>query len=557
MRAVLTAVIAAIEAAAVALAGFALIAVPTVLVWWLTFDLGADPGQVFDVAAAGWLLAHLVPIGFQLAPEAALGYGLAPESLSFTLSLAPLGITALTALLAARAGWRFADRGGVGAAGVLGGLLGFGLSAGFIAILGETFRTWPLWLAALVPGLCFAVCSGSAYVLRAALTDHDWWRASVRAILRGFEPLNSLWAAALPNRATETFRFAAASLLALLGLGALGTTVAIVLGYVGIITLSQSLQLDFLGLLVVFLLSVVLMPVVYIWALAWFTGAGFSIGAGTSVTPFETLLGPLPAFPLLGAVPQGWGWAGGFAPAIVVLLGVVIGVYGGARSELRRSSLGASIVVPVLAAALAGLAVAGLCALATGSVGPGRLGVTGPQPWPTGGLAALELALGLVPGVLASRLDLERLRSASPLGARTPDRPLTSAPGEFDPLGDPVPFERVRDHSDAAAGAGAAADSAATAPATADAVGFGAPETNAGGDAEATVELLPLREDPSPRPRSDEPRPAEVQSVEAPPADPLLSAFAWDSAEVGEGDPSEAAPSDESRRGWRPPWRKR
>ncbi|MFC7764938.1 hypothetical protein [Leucobacter soli] len=89
MRAVLTAVIAAIEAAAVALAGFVLVAVPVVLVWWLTFELGADPSEVFDIAAAGWLLAHFVPLSLELSPEAALGFGLDPEALSFTLSLAP------------------------------------------------------------------------------------------------------------------------------------------------------------------------------------------------------------------------------------------------------------------------------------------------------------------------------------------------------------------------------------------------------------------------------------------------------------------------------------
>lgn len=492
MRAVLTAVIAAIEAAAVALAGFALTAVPTVLVWWLTFDLGADPGQVFDIAAAGWLLAHFVPIGFHLSAEAALGYGLSPDALSFTISLAPLGATALTALLAVRAGWRFARRGGTGAAGVLGGLLGFGASAAFIATLGASLRAWPLWPSVLVPALCFGVCSGVAYVLRAATTEHDWWRSSVRWVQRRLEPMNSLWAAALPTRATETLRFAAASLLGLLGLGAVGVTVAIVGGYVGIITLSQGLQLDLLGLLLVFLLSAVLLPVIYIWAIAWFTGAGFAVGAGTSVTPFETLLGPLPAFPLLGAVPQGWGWAGGLAPALVVLLGVAIGVYGGARSELRHSSLGASVAVPILAAAFTGLAVAGLAALASGSIGPGRLSLTGPDPWQVGGLAALELGIGLVPGVLANRLDLDRLRAS---GRRKPEAaPLTFEPGDFDPLGEPVPFVRV-------------------------------PQPDAASEA-ATVELEPL-EPPAPAEPAQAP---ETDPAQAEPEteDPLLRAFSWE-----------------------------
>ncbi|NLA66066.1 MAG: hypothetical protein GX862_09155, partial [Leucobacter sp.] len=52
MRAVLTAVIAAIEAAAVALAVCFVVAVSAVLVWWLVFDLAADPVVLAEAVVA-------------------------------------------------------------------------------------------------------------------------------------------------------------------------------------------------------------------------------------------------------------------------------------------------------------------------------------------------------------------------------------------------------------------------------------------------------------------------------------------------------------------------
>src|SRR5690606_14721496 len=50
-------------------------------------------------------------------------------------------------------------------------------------------------------------------------------------------------------------------------------------------------------------------------------------------------------------------------------------------------------------------------ALATGSVGPDRLSQVGPRPWMVGGLIAGELAVGLLLGIMAGRIDRQRLTS--------------------------------------------------------------------------------------------------------------------------------------------------
>ena len=413
MRSIVTAVIAAIEAVAVALAGLLVIAVPVLLLWIFTFGLSAEPSSVFGTVSGIWLLGHLVPLAISLDAEAALGFGLPPEALGFGISLAPLGIACLTAVLAARAGYRFGARGGTGAAGVLGGGIGFGLVA-FVAatIAGPLVSKHPL-AAFLVPAAVYAGASGAAFLVRAVAAGHPWWRSCVRALIRGLEHLG-FHGGSLPSRTAEAFRIAAAALAAYVLVASLGLAAALVLGYADVTELSQRLQLDPLGSVAVFLAQLALLPVALVWSGAWFTGAGFSIGSGTSVTPFESLLGPLPALPLFGAIPPSWGGLGMLAPAVLVLAGVLVGALFARRETLRRASWAAALAVPVLSALLVGGAIAGAAALASGSIGPDRLQMTGADPWTVGGFGALELGAGLLLGTTFARIDYARLRERLP-----------------------------------------------------------------------------------------------------------------------------------------------
>ncbi|UOR02651.1 DUF6350 family protein [Leucobacter allii] len=355
-----------------------------------------------------------MPLAFSLSAEAMLGWGFAAEALSFTVSLMPLGITLLTAALAGRAGWRFGRRGGTGAAGVLGGAIGFGAVAFAVALLAAPLLGAPAWAATLMPAAAYALVAGAAFVLRAARDAHPWWAASLRALQRGLEWVGVRGVAALPARAAETLRIATAGLAAAVGLAAIATAVACVAGYGEVIALTQSLQLDPLGSVLVFLAQLALLPVAVAWALAWLSGAGFAIGAGSSVSPFETLLGPLPALPLFGAVPDGWGAWGAIAPALLVVAGIGVALLFARRDELRRASWPVALAMPVVAALLAGLGVAGISALASGALGPDRLQSAGASPWLAGGLAAAELGVGLLLGAAAGRADLSRVREALP-----------------------------------------------------------------------------------------------------------------------------------------------
>lgn len=408
MRAFVTAVIAAIEACAVALAGLVVVGIPAGLLWWLVFGLDAEASQVMGAAAATWQLAHLVPMSFDIDAAGAAALGLDPVPLTVVLSLAPLGLTALTVGLAARSGWRAGGHGGRGAWALVGGLLGFGGAAWVLGAQATALHPWPLTFVVLVPAVVYGAAQAVGLLARAVREHHEWWGVFVRSVQQRVRVLGDARSAALPGAVADTWRLAAALAAALIGLGALAFTIAIVLGYVEIVSLGQRLQLDVLGSVLLFLFTLALLPIAYIWGIAWFSGVGFSIGEATSVSPFETQLGPIPALPIFGAIPAPWGSAAVLAPLIVVILAAVVTALFAGRGALGRRTLGATLAIGVIAALLVGLAGAGAAALASGSIGPGRLATTGVHVWVFGGVLAAELAAGALLGVFAGRADARR-----------------------------------------------------------------------------------------------------------------------------------------------------
>lgn len=410
MRAILTGIVATIEAIAVALASLVAVAAYAFLVWWLAFGLAAEPSAVFGGAGAAWLLAHFSPLAVGLSAEVMQVLGFAPEPLKFAISLAPLGITAVTAAFAGRAGWRSAARGGAGAAGVLGGALGLGAVAAIlhavIAHSGDVTVAVGWAASAGAAALVWAIPSGVAYTVRAARDEHGWWLAAVGAVETWLGRIGVRGPAAFPHRAGQAFRLAAMLLAAYVGLAALGMALALLTRFALVIAASEALQLDLWGTVLMFVLQVALVPVFVIWSGAWLTGSGFAVGVGSSASPFGQLLGPMPGIPVLAAIPDGWGSVAVIAPLLLVLAGLAIGIALGETA--RRQSLAVVASQVVAAAVVSGSAIALLNWAARGSLGPGRLAEAGPDVWAAAGLAALELGAGAMLGALAARADLAR-----------------------------------------------------------------------------------------------------------------------------------------------------
>ncbi|MBP6686183.1 MAG: hypothetical protein KA158_12250, partial [Leucobacter sp.] len=411
MRALLTGVVATIEAIAVALASLLMVAAFAFLVWWLAFDLAAEPSAVFAGAGAAWLLAHFIPLSIEIPAEAMQMFGFGADALNFTLSLAPLGITLVTVGFALRAGWRAAARGGAGGAAVLGGALGFGAVTGIVH--SAVSMAIPGWLAtAGIGALLYGASSGAAFMVRAARDEHGWWVS----VLAAFEtmltkvrvPRPGVW----PHRAGQVLRLAAMLVAAYTGLAAITLAIGLFSRFAVIIAASEALQLDLWGAILMFVLQLTLLPVLLLWSGAWLSGAGFAVGVGSSASPFGQLLGPMPGIPVLAAIPDGWGSAAVFAPLLLGLAGIGIGI---ALGEIaKRQTLARLAIQVLLATLLAGLAIALLNWASGGSMGPGRLTVVGPQVWTAAGLAAAELGIGCFLGALAARADIARRVVAAP-----------------------------------------------------------------------------------------------------------------------------------------------
>jgi hypothetical protein len=155
------------------------------------------------------------------------------------------------------------------------------------------------------------------------------------------------------------------------------------------------------GGVLLMLVGVAAVPNAVLCAGAFAAGPGFAIGTGTVVAPSGVTLGAVPAFPLLAALPaegaQPW-WIKGLvvAPLLAGLVSGVVVVRHAENYELR-----APVMLAGLGGALSGVVFGLLTWLATGSAGPGRMSVIGPQVWPIAMVTAVGTAAGAVIGSVA------------------------------------------------------------------------------------------------------------------------------------------------------------
>lgn len=151
--------------------------------------------------------------------------------------------------------------------------------------------------------------------------------------------------------------------------------------------------------------QLVYLPTLFVWSIAWIAGPGFAVGAGTAVSPAGTQLGVVPGVPALGLLPENSSmWM-----LIVVLLPVAAGAFAGwiVRSQLVWRDAARPVAPRAVIALTIALATAGVVAvaavLASGSIGPGRMAVTGPHVgWTTLAIGA-EIFVGAAIMLLAPR----------------------------------------------------------------------------------------------------------------------------------------------------------
>lgn len=389
----LTALFAAFEALLVVAIGVAIPLVPLTLLWGIQYGLAIDWAVFWRASVDIWLLGHGVDITFVLDPTMAQQLGFADSAAPFTLTIAVLGFALLTLLLGVRAGRRVAET-RYRVLGELVSLLTFALASFLVTFSSLDPAAHPsLWQGTVLPTLVFAL--GMAIGVRGTRNELDDSGSSVRDWIADWPPrVHALVFGALRGGAT------AAALV--LTLAALLTAATILFSYTRIITLYESLHAGALGGVAITLGELAFLPNLVIWTAGWLIGPGFAIGTGSAVSPLGTQLGPVPAIPLLGALPQGdlaFGFVGLLVPVVAgFLVGAVFG------PGLRRQLSGPLLAVAGGATGVVGGVILGLLAwFSAGAAGPGRLLTVGPNPWAVGGWGALEIGIAAVIGIVVAR----------------------------------------------------------------------------------------------------------------------------------------------------------
>jgi len=304
--------------------------------WWNSVNVGTDI----------WLLGH----GGTTRLDDAL------------ISLAPLGITVL-ALLAVSGMFRRSVP--PIAAGWVGTVLTYPLVVGILgALVATSAGRGGLWKAVL-GAVGIAVVGASSGL----------WRHSDAPSRDRMIP--TLWRRA-PQWVKDGVRGGIIIVAAQLAIAGLIAALWIFQGQRDIGDVLLGLGEDWISRIVFAALQLLFVPNLVVWAFAWVSGAGFSVGTGTVWAPDVIISGPLPALPIFGALPQPdtvlfgrW----------VLLIPVLAGVLAGWRLIWRAvdRSWYMNLVTAAIASVVAGAGAFLISWLSQGSIGPGRMMDVGPH----------------------------------------------------------------------------------------------------------------------------------------------------------------------------------
>jgi uncharacterized protein DUF6350 len=331
------------------------------VVGWFLTDAGAHgtPSDGLRAGALGWLLAH--------------GAGISVDGIRLTA--VPLGLTALCAWAIWRIGHRVGDS-----------VSGHGPDADRIAD-GERDWTVPVAVALFTFGYLLVLLLTTRLAADPALAPSGA-RAAGWALLLcvacGGPALAigsgraAIWAAFLP----PSLRAAAAACLRILLAYLLVSTLVFVLALATDLGSAASvlsrLHTDAGDASLFTVLTGSVVPNAVAFTGAYLLGPGFAVGAHTLVSPTVVVLGPLPLFPLLAALPDNAAPASW--TAALMALPPVVAALAAARSQRRLPTLrwDEGALRGCVGGVGAGVLFALVALLSGGSVGPGRMQHVGP-----------------------------------------------------------------------------------------------------------------------------------------------------------------------------------
>jgi hypothetical protein len=374
--------IASIAGAVAALSPLVVLLAVGVVGWFLS-DAGAHgaPREGMRMGALAWLSAH--------------GSGLTVEGARLTVI--PLGITAVSAWVI----WRTSLRAGEA-------LSGHGPDVHSIA---DGERDWTVPMAVLMFFAGYSVVAVVTATLAAGTTAAPstaavlgWALALTLLVAAPGLAIGSgraaIWLAPLPATVRAAGAVALTVLVALLLTSTLVFVVSFGLGFGEAATMTSRLHTSPGEASLYALVNAVFLPNASVFAGSWLLGSGFTVGAGTLVTPGAVVLGPLPLFPLLAALPDpgtpaGWVSAALALPPLVAALAAVRAL----RS--RVLTWDQSTLAACLGGIVAGVGFTVLAAVAGGAAGPGRMGEVGPLVGDALVHAVTTCAIGALLGAVA------------------------------------------------------------------------------------------------------------------------------------------------------------
>ena len=372
---------------------------------WATKGFGdMEFSSVAAMSAHLWLLIHGVPLDLAAAFGASAG----------TMTLVPLGLSILPLLLCYRSGRRLARASYEGEflIPVLSGSVTY-------ALISSAMYGWasphpqPLQAlnAALVPlGIVVAGLMWGGY--REARSLSRMVGVDTAEQISQMSQY-SRWAG---SYAWAVVRAAVVAFVALIGLGAVLLGIGILAGWSQIVATYQELHAGAVGDTAVTLLQLGFLPNLVIYAIAWSTGAGFSVGAGTSVGLTSSDAGTLPMLPILGAVPESMGTFGLVGLLVPLGAGAIAGWWFLREGEDHLdewvalkvpfrplSALISAVVLGVMTGIMTSFGALWLGWISYGSLGIGRFTEVGAEPLTFAAHTALTVGAGVTFGMLLSR----------------------------------------------------------------------------------------------------------------------------------------------------------
>ena len=382
MKRQLTFLTAGIDALFSVVLGLGVLLGPITAIWLFENDPSINWFVAYRTSADIWLAAQGTDI------VVASGKILGVTVDQFAIHYLPLAFSAYLAWLAWRVGRRFSITPQLWPAW-LGAGLAYGAASLVLSTTAYDKAVYPInWQGTFLPTLFFAFWMFLGSMFGKSQQERLLGAPVAEERIRFFEWFNRKWQNTgwvLRSVASPALRAGTGVVVILLAASALMIGLMTAFNWISIINFYEALQVSVLGGASVTIGQIAIIPNLVIYGASWLTGAGFAIGDGSHFGPIGSAAGPLPNLPILASLPAGQVGLG-LVFVAVPLLAAAFATFSIKRyaAEMRfefANPLFAAITLGVSVGFVAALELAVLGALASGSVGPGRLQVVGVSPF--------------------------------------------------------------------------------------------------------------------------------------------------------------------------------